>query len=334
MEFLNFLKIIIFINSCSLKRASHWSCGGMTSRIIFINLVRFLIVIVPVLVNVAFVTLFERKILGLSQSRKGPNKVSWSGLLQPFADAVKLFIKDRFSPFQANKTLFYLSPAGSLGVILLIWLTIPWYACEIDYSLIVLLLIMSLGLYPLLLAGWASNRAYALIGALRGVAQTISYEVSLALLLIAYFCRLGGVSVHLLGSACKGMGLFYIPIFIFLWLLIRLAETNRTPFDFAEGESELVSGFNIEYGGGPFAFIFIAEYGRILFLRRLTALIVGAAYPVFELIILVNLVVVFFWIWVRATLPRYRYDRLIRLAWKGLLPVTLSLLPLFVRLIN
>lgn len=210
------------------------------------------------------------------------------------ADAVKLFIKEELPPYASNKLIFYCAPIGRLFLIRLLWFSVPLYSPEYDYSLIFLLFVLRLGLYPLLLAGWASNRTYALVGALRGVAQTISYEVRLALLLMVFCCRQGGLGLHLLGASGYIFGLFYLLILIPLWAFIGLAETNRTPFDFAEGESELVSGFNIEYGGGAFAFIFIAEYGIIIFLRRLTALMVGVCSQRLEIFIVLNLIVIFF----------------------------------------
>lgn len=174
--------------------------------------------------------------------------------------------------------------------------------------------ILGLGLYPLLLSGWASNRAYALIGALRGVAQTISYEVSLALLLMCAYILITGLNLSSLEDLRKnGPGPVLVPLF-FLWLIIGLAETNRTPFDFAEGESELVSGFNIEYGAGGFALIFMAEYGSILLLRFIAVFLMGAHQGLSRVTLRAGCLVAFFWVWARATLPRYRYDKLINLA--------------------
>ncbi len=286
-------------------------------------------VIIPVLVNVAFLTLIERKILGLRQSRKGPNKVSYVGLLQPFADAVKLFFKENIAPEKRNIRVFSVAPAISLALMLLGWMAIPYSGIQIDFTLIVFLIIIGMGLYPLLLSGWASNSSYCLIGALRGVAQTISYEVSLALLLINFFVLIQGTRFYSIGALSR---IRVIPITFFLigiWLLAGLAETNRTPFDFAEGERELVSGFNVEYGAGGFAIIFMAEYGRILLLRFIRAFLAGGGAPIGIKGILLARIAAYFWLWTRATLPRYRYDKLISLAWKGLLPTTLALLCCF-----
>jgi len=278
---------------------------------------------------VAFFTLLERKILGLRQSRKGPNKVSWAGLLQPFADAVKLFSKERTRPFRGNWVLFLGTPALGLLLVLWIWALIPQGVESYDFSLVILLILIGLTLYPLLLAGWASHRAYALIGAIRGVAQTISYEIRLALLLIALFRRLQRLSINKLLELQRWRVVIWAGPLIFLWWVTCLAETNRTPFDFAEGESELVSGFNVEYGAGGFALIFIAEYARILGLRVLTALFIGSQGLLSFIGIRVAGGIGFAWVWARATLPRHRYDKLIDLTWKGILPLALVFLIYF-----
>ena len=275
----------------------------------------------------------ERKILGLAQSRKGPNKVAAGGLFQPFADAIKLFTKENIRPIFANAKMYMIGPTSAIFLALLGWCVIPWNGTSLDYSLIFLLLVLGLGLYPLLLSGWASNRAYATIGALRGVAQTISYEVRLALLLIIFFCLTGGIS---LSHFIIFKESFIVPltfILVVAWLITALAETNRTPFDFAEGESELVSGFNIEYGAGGFALIFMAEYGRILLLRMITGRLAGCGHPRSRLGIVVGSLAAAFWVWARATLPRYRYDKLMGLAWKGILPSVLALLVYFIILL-
>jgi len=287
------------------------------------------------LINVAFITLFERKILGLRQSRKGPNKVSFWGILQPFADAVKLFLKQKLIPFSRNFRLFLLSPLLALVFILILWSLISFKKFELRFSLSILffLIILRINVYPLIITGWASNRKYSLIGAIRGVAQTISYEVSLALIILGVLRFSISLRVLINSLINKNVSfLLFSPLFI-LWIISCVAETNRTPFDFAEGESELVSGFNTEYGSGVFALIFIAEYGIILLLRIMRVNLflyrtVSSIFPIIWIIILR-----FLWIWLRATYPRYRYDILINLAWKSVLPLTIGFLLFYRRIL-
>ena len=278
--------------------------------------------------------MLERKILGYSQRRIGPNKPSFIGLLQPIADAVKLFIKNFIISNKILKVIFFFIPIIRLFLVLWVWIIIP-LEFRISYflfSAILLLIILSLNVYPLLLRGWASKNKYSIIGSLRRVAQTISYEIRLAIILIIiliyYFCLRIDFCIYFKSY----LRIFLISPFIFvLWLISRLAETNRTPFDFSEGESELVSGFNIEYGAGGFAIIFIAEYGRILFLRILTR-VIFSFFRNFFLVCIFTSILVFIWVWTRTTFPRYRYDLLINLAWKRFLPFVLSLLVLLIRL--
>ncbi len=301
--------------------------------IFFVNYrIRFIIIILPVLISVAFITLLERKILGFSQLRVGPNKVSALGLLQPFADAIKLFLKQQELNFNSYKFIYQISPIIIIILIIILWgLIIPLSLYNIiDISTLWIVIILRIGVYPLLLRGWASNRKYAILGAIRGVAQTISYEIRLALVLITFI--LFYVSFKLKKFSLYLSVIFFIPIIITLWLTIRVAETNRTPFDFAEGESELVSGFNIEYGSIGFVLIFLTEYSIIFLFSGITSLILGT--PVFSLIwTLLRIFLVAIWIILRATFPRYRYDLLINLAWKRFLPETLAILIIFLRIL-
>lgn len=275
-----------------------------------------------VLINIAFITLLERKILGYSQRRLGPNKPSFIGLLQPIRDAVKLFMKNFLFPRKGHRLIFWARPIIMLTLVLWIWLISPH---EFDssffvYSIILLLIILRLNVYPLLLRGWRSRNKYSITGSLRGVAQTISYEISLALLILVILIYLNLLRLDSLIKVKRFFSLIITAPFIFsLWFLSRLAETNRTPFDFAEGERELVSGFNTEYGARGFAIIFIAEYGRILFLRFMTRLIFCESKR-FIVMRVITTTMVFIWVWARTTFPRYRYDLLIGLAWKRILP--------------
>ena len=281
---------------------------------------------IPILVNVAFITLLERKILGYSQLRKGPNKVRFVGLAQPFNDAIKLFTKEVVTPSAGDRKLFLLGPSLAISLSLLVWVITPlWGAlCSISLSMLFIYTVLSLNIYPLIAAGWASNRSYATIGAYRGVAQTISYEVSFALIILVFLirCRRLRVQGLILSNSYWTKAFFVAPVVIF-WLITSLAETNRTPFDFAEGESELVSGFNIEYGRVGFALIFIAEYARIYFISCLFVYVFMRFKAASVLFFIASTGLVFFWVWVRTTLPRYRYDMLIRLAWITLLPCIL-----------
>nr|ADM67897.1 NADH dehydrogenase subunit 1 [Caligus rogercresseyi] len=279
---------------------------------------------IPVLVNVAFVTLLERKIIGYSQARKGPNKVSFMGVLQPFSDAIKLFMKEVGSFEFTNTKIYMISPLVGLSIILLIWNLYPLEMVFSGWKIswIALLVGMSLSVYPLFLMGWSSNCVYSYIGGIRGVAQVISYEVVFTMLIFV-FMLLGSSYTMVMSMKFSGYFLVYIlsPLLIFMWFMVGLAETNRTPFDFSEGESELVSGFNTEYGGSGFALIFMAEYASIIFLSSLFGvLMVNSSGFLFYIIMSCGC---FVWVWSRVTYPRHRYDWLMMLCWKSLLPSVL-----------
>nr|YP_009512619.1 NADH dehydrogenase subunit 1 [Gordonella aff. paravillosa ZS-2018]AXJ93181.1 NADH dehydrogenase subunit 1 [Gordonella aff. paravillosa ZS-2018] len=297
-----------------------------------VMVVDYLILIICVLVGVAFVTLLERKILGYIQIRKGPNKVGFMGLLQPFADAVKLFTKEQTLPTMSNFLPYYLSPVFSLFVSLIVWLVMPYELGLVNFSMSTLFFLCctSLGVYTTMSAGWSSNSKYSLLGSLRAVAQTISYEVSLALILLSFIFLVGGFDLSLFSLYQRDVWLlwFTFPLAL-IWFASCLAETNRTPFDFAEGESELVSGFNTEYSSGGFALIFMAEYASILFMSMLFSLIFLGGNLLSPLYYIKLVAVTFAFVWVRGTLPRLRYDKLMYLAWKSFLPVALNYLIFF-----
>ncbi|TQS31303.1 NADH dehydrogenase subunit 1 (mitochondrion) [Mamestra configurata] len=299
---------------------------------IYMIMIGLLILIIGVLVGVAYLTLLERKVLGYIQIRKGPNKVGFIGILQPFSDAIKLFTKEQTYPNFSNYICYYFSPVISFILSLMIWLLIPYYFNLISFNLGILFFLCctSLGVYTVMVAGWSSNSNYALLGGLRAVAQTISYEVSLALILMSSVILIMDFNL---------LSFFYyqnLIWFIFLmfplsmcWMSSSLAETNRTPFDFAEGESELVSGFNIEYSSGGFALIFLAEYSSILFMSMLFVLMYLGGFSLSFTFYLKLSFISFLFIWVRGTLPRYRYDKLMYLAWKSYLPISLNFLLFF-----
>ncbi len=280
------------------------------------------------LVAIAFYTLIERKFLGYFQIRKGPNKPGLIGLPVPFADAIKLFAKEQMKPITANKIPFTIAPVIGLTLGLLLWIVYPhsYQSIFLTFGILFFLCVSSLNVYTTFAAGWSSNSKYALLGSLRGVAQTISYEVSISLILIRALILIKSLDMIKLSSSLSPL-ITIIPLIFLLWFITNLAETNRTPFDFAEGESELVSGFNVEYRRGLFALIFIAEYTRILAICIITSRvwIIGWSSITYNFILpLSTLILSSIFIWIRATIPRMRYDHLIALTWKRFLPITLG----------
>jgi len=292
----------------------------------------FILRYIIALLAIAFYTLIERKFLGYFQTRKGPNKPSLIGLPVPFADAIKLFTKEQNKPAIGNRAPFIMAPIIGLTLSLLIWVLYPYSAQSLFliFGILYFLCVSRINVYATFLAGWCSNSKYALLGALRGVAQTISYEIRISLIVITALIFLGTIDLTLIKTNNYSVVLLLIPIIFIFWFITTLAETHRTPFDFAEGESELVSGFNVEYRRGLFALIFIAEYTRILAICIITTtlFITRIYFPLLNrlLISLQILTLSSLFIWIRATIPRIRYDHLIYLTWKRFLPMTLSLL--------
>lgn len=289
---------------------------------------------VCILLAVAFFTLLERKGLSYIQIRKGPNKVGIAGLPQPLADAAKLLTKEIAKPTIANFSPYFLAPVFSFLLALLLWQLYPslYSTGYFKWGVLFFLCVSSLNVYGTLLAGWASNSKYALLGSLRAIAQTISYEVSMALILLFPLFILATFNYVELneGQEMVWLATLMLPL-AFMWFVTCVAETNRAPFDFAEGESELVSGFNIEYGAAGFALIFLAEYANILVISLFSAILFFGGNACFVItsdigFIIKILFFAFLFIWVRASYPRFRYDLLISLTWKRFLPAALVFL--------
>ena len=307
---------------------------------ILISLLKVLLLIVPVLVAVAFFTLVERKIMATLQRRRGPNIVGISGLLQPFADGLKLIIKESVFPSLSNQFLFVLAPMLTLFLSLLGWIIIPFSFGQVilDSSLGILYLfaISSLGVYGIIIAGWSSNSKYAFLGALRSAAQMVSYEVSIGLIIIGVILCAGSLNLSEIVLSQKYIW-YVVPLFpLFLMFFVSiLAETNRPPFDLPEAEAELVAGYNVEYSAVGFALFFIGEYANILLMSSLCVILFFGGWlpPIFFEALFIPgsfwfviklYFIIFLFVWVRASFPRYRYDQLMRLGWKVFLPLSLG----------
>nr|WPS67007.1 NADH dehydrogenase subunit 1 [Leopardus pardalis pardalis] len=298
-------------------------------------MINILSLIIPILLAVAFLTLVERKVLGYMQLRKGPNVVGPYGLLQPIADAMKLFTKEPLRPLTSSMSMFIMAPILALTLALTMWipLPMPYPLINMNLGVLFMLAMSSLAVYSILWSGWASNSKYALIGALRAVAQTISYEVTLAIILLSVLLMNGSFTLATLITTQEHIWLI-IPAWplAMMWFISTLAETNRAPFDLTEGESELVSGFNVEYAAGPFALFFMAEYANIIMMNSLTTILFFGAFhnPYMPELYTTNftvktLLLTTTFLWIRASYPRFRYDQLMHLLWKNFLPLTLAL---------
>lgn len=296
---------------------------------LFRGVIRFVLIIILVLIGVAFLTLLERKVLGYIQIRKGPNKVGFIGILQPFRDAIKLITKEGTYPIKSNFLVYYFCPVITFILVFLRWMLVPyfWGIINFNFGILFFIVCLSLGVYGIIIAGWSSNSSYALLGGLRAVAQTISYEVRLSFIFINIFILCGRYNFIDFYFFQELLWFIFlnVPIFIIFFTSL-LAETNRTPFDFAEGESELVSGFNVEYRRGGFVLIFLGEYSRIIIIRLITTVIFLGRRMIYIYIYIIICIFAFSFIWLRSTFPRYRYDKLINLCWKSFLPVSLFIL--------
>jgi len=301
-------------------------------------LIKILILIVPILISVAYFTLAERKILGAIQRRKGPNVIGVYGLLQPLADGFKLFVKESVLPSNSDELIFYVSPLISFVISLMGWIIIPYekYStmAEINLGVLYLFAISSLGIYGIIMSGWASNSKYAFLGALRSTAQMVSYEVSIGFILVTIITCVGSFNLQLIIEAQKNIWFFipFFPLFL-LFFISSLAETNRHPFDLPEAEAELVSGYNVEYSAMSFALFSLSEYSNMLLISSLNIVLFfgGWLSPLIYLpgkiwFGLKIIVFVLLFVWMRAALPRYRYDQLMELGWIVFLPFSLTYL--------
>jgi NADH-quinone oxidoreductase subunit H len=311
-------------------------------------IIKILVIVVPLLICVAYLTYAERKVIGYIQVRIGPNRVGFKGLLQPFADLIKLITKEIIVPTKSNKYLFVIAPLFALAPSLAGWAVIPFQEgmvlANINAGVLYVFAMSSLGVYGVLIAGWASNSKYAMFGALRSTAQTVSYEIAMGFAFVGVLLAAGSMNLTDIVLSQKGGILHWwfvplLPLFLVFWIA-GIAETNRAPFDLAEGESEIVAGFHVEYSGIGFALFFLSEYASMILISTVMALLFMGGWlspfdgisvleeiffivPGFVWLLLKISFFLFVYLWVRATFPRYRYDQLMRLGWKVLIPVTI-----------
>jgi len=303
--------------------------------------IKIVVIVAPVMIAVAYLTYAERKVIGAMQLRRGPNVVGPFGLLQPIADGLKLFLKETIIPSGANRGVFIAAPCITFVLALVAWAVIPFgdglVLADINVGILYLFAISSLGVYGILMAGWASNSRYAFLGGLRSAAQMVSYEVSMGFVIVTVLLLAGSLNLSVIVNAQKDMW-FVIPLFpmAVIFFVSTLAETNRHPFDMAEAESELVAGFNVEYSAMTFALFFLGEYANMIMMSGLTTILfLGGWLPPMDIALFTWIpgpvwfaakiaLVLFVFLWVRATFPRYRYDQLMRLGWKVFLPISLA----------
>ena len=299
-------------------------------------------IILPLLIGVAYLTYIERKVIAAMHLRRGPNVVGPFGLLQPLADGLKLFFKETIIPSGANRIVFVMAPMITFSLALMAWAVIPLGAgtvvADINVGILYLFAITSLGVYGILMAGWASNSKYAFLGAIRSAAQMVSYEVSMGFIIITVLLVAGSLNLSDIVNAQKESVWFIVPLFpmFVIFFISTLAETNRHPFDLPEAEAELVAGYNVEYSAMTFALFFLGEYANMILMCAMTTILfLGGWLPPFEVapftwvpgpiwLIFKICVLLFLFLWIRATFPRYRYDQLMRLGWKVFLPISLA----------
>jgi len=323
-----------------------WSTIGRELPLLAV-LIKVLVIIVPLMLLVAYFTYAERKIIGYMQIRIGPNRVGPRGWLQPIADAVKLMFKEIIVPSGANKLLFVMAPTIALATAIAVWAVFPFDAhlvlADINAGLLYVLAVASVGVYGIIIAGWASNSKYALLGAMRTAAQVVAYEIAMGFALVGVIVAAGSLNLGDIVRAQEGSILHWywlplLPLFL-IYFISGVAETNRAPFDVAEGESEIVAGFHVEYSGMLFATFFLAEYANMILISALTALMFLGGWlspfqgtpvepwlawvPGLAWLLIKTMFVGFFYLWLRATFPRYRYDQIMRLGWKVFIPITI-----------
>ena len=338
------------MNALLLQFNEIWATVPPELQLIIVSVLKIVVVLVPLILGVAYFTYWERKILAWMHVRVGPNRVGWKGLLQPFADVIKMLLKEIVVPSSANRYLFLLAPMLALVPAFAVWAVVPlsdtFVIADIDAGLLYVLALTSCGIYGVILAGWASNSKYAFLGAMRSAAQMVAYEIAMGFALVGVLMAAGSLNlgeIILAQQGGYGLGNWFIwpllPLFV-VYFISGVAETNRAPFDVAEGESEIVAGFHVEYSGIAFGLFFLAEYANMILITALTVIFfLGGwlspfagfdwaegtflAAPSVGWLLVKMVIFCFLFLWFRATFPRYRYDQIMRLGWKVLIPVTI-----------
>jgi NADH-quinone oxidoreductase subunit H len=337
------------MNALLLQFNDIWATVPPELQLVIVSVLKIVVVLVPLILGVAYFTYWERKILAWMHVRVGPNRVGWKGLLQPFADVIKMLLKEIVIPSSANRFLFLTAPVLSLVPALAVWAVVPlsdtFVIANIDAGLLYVLALTSLGIYGIILAGWASNSKYAFLGAMRSAAQMVAYEIAMGFALVGVLMAGGSLNLGEIILAQQGTSVaswFIWPLFplFVVYFISGVAETNRAPFDVAEGESEIVAGFHVEYSGIAFGLFFLAEYANMILITALTVVFfLGGwlspfagvpglegtflAAPSVGWLLAKMIIFCFIFLWFRATFPRYRYDQIMRLGWKVLIPVTI-----------
>jgi len=336
------------MNALLLQFNEFWATVPPELQVIIVSVLKIVAVLIPLILGVAYFTYWERKILAWMHVRIGPNRVGWKGLLQPFADVIKMLLKEIVVPRSANRFLFLTAPVLALVPAFAVWAVVPlsdtFVIANIDAGLLYVLALTSLGIYGIILAGWASNSKYAFLGAMRSAAQMVAYEIAMGFALVGVLMagrslNLGELILAQQGSILSWFWLPLFPLFV-VYFISGVAETNRAPFDVAEGESEIVAGFHVEYSGIAFGLFFLAEYANMILITALTVVFFFGGWlspfagipglestflaaPSIGWLLVKMVVFCFVFLWLRATFPRYRYDQIMRLGWKVLIPVTI-----------